>query len=143
MKKKPRGINLIERAFIVKRWESNTTKAHIQALIGDDSDQFVASAGQVMFVVLGACITEQVDEDMLEVRILRGGCNALIEQKGVPTILPQHRAAIRAALDACTSLIDALPRRALADSAIDLHKKLQAGDVWSADFEARLAQVVA
>lgn len=138
---KRRGFSLFERAMIERSWRERSTQAQIHALIGDDSDQFVDSAGRVMFVVLGACITEEVDEDLLEVRILRGGCNALIEQKGEPVITPERRASIRSGLEACERLIEALPRAALVASACDLELKLRRGYIMSSDFEALLQAV--
>lgn len=135
------GFSILERALIERSWHERSTQAHIHALIGDDSDEFVNNAGRVMFVVLGACVTEEVDEDLLEVRILRGGCNALIEQKGEPVITPERRASIRSGLEACERLIEALPRPALVASACDLELKLRRGYVMASDFEARLKAV--
>lgn len=84
---------------------------------------------------------EQIAPDMVEVRIVRGACNALIEQAGEPRIDPQRRASIRAGLEAAGQLLAALPRKARVDAVIDLRDKLDRGDVWASDYQALLGRV--
>lgn len=139
-KRRTHGLSLLERAIIVRTWDTEKTRAQIHALMGDDSNQFVNASGRVMFVVLGACIDEQVDEEMLELRILRSSVNALIEQQGESVITPQRRASLRSGLAACERLIGALPRAALVASACDLNIKMRTGHIMATDFQQRVAQ---
>lgn len=120
-RRKPRGCSPVERAIIAQQWEDTAVRARIHALIGQDSDQFVSAAGRVLFVVLGALLIEQIDPDMVEVRIVRGACNALIEQAG--------------------ELLAVLPRKARVDAVIDLRDKLDRGDVWASDYQTLLGRV--
>lgn len=101
----------------------------------------VRAAGRVLFVVLGALLIEQIDPDMVEVRIVRGACNALIDQAGEPRIDRQRRASIRAGLEAAGELLAVLPRKARVDAVIDLRDKLDRGDVWASDYQALLGRV--
>jgi len=130
----------VERAIIAQQWEDTAVRANIHALMGDDSAHFVNAAGRVLFVVLGALIAEEVDPDMPEVRIVRGACNALYEQAGEPRITPERRASIRAGLEAASRLLEALPRKARVDAAVDLKLKLEHGDVNWRDYEALFAR---
>ncbi len=135
------GVGPVERALIAKAWEDTSVRARIHALIGEDSDQFVSSAGSVLFVVLGALMAEGISPDMVEVRVVRGACNALLEQAGEPRIDPQRRASIRAGLEAAEQLLSVLPRKARVDAAIDLRNKLAVGDVWASDYRAMVARI--
>ncbi|HNG79148.1 MAG TPA: hypothetical protein PLW24_06750 [Burkholderiaceae bacterium] len=135
------GCSPVERAIIAQQWDDTAVRARIHALIGQDSDQFVSAAGRVLFVVLGALLIEQIDPDMVEVRIVRGACNALIEQAGEPHIDPLRRASIRAGLEAAGQLLAVLPRKARVDAAVDLRYKLDRGDVWASDYQALLGLV--
>lgn len=137
-------LSLIERAMLEKQWHATAVRAQIHAITGEDGNQFVNAAGRILWVVLEALSTEEVDPDLPEVRIIRGACNALEEQAGVEAITPARRASIRSGLDACDRLIDALPRKALIDGACALHLRLHGGGAvnWS-DFQDRLARVAA
>ena len=136
-------MSLIERALMEKQWHATAVRAQIHALTGEDGNHFVNAAGRIMWVVLEALTTEEIDPDLPEVRIIRGACNALEEQAGVEQITPERRASIRAGLEACDRLIEALPRKALTDGACALHLLLNRGDVLWGDFQARLAKVAA
>ncbi len=141
--RKPMGVSLIERAIIDKEWRSTVTSGQITALMGDGSNEMVNGAGRVLFVVLGACIAEEVDTDLLELRIIRGACNAVYEQKDEPTITAARRASIVSGLDACNRLIEVLPRRALVDAACDLAVKMRTQHINWTDFVPLLEAVAA
>lgn len=143
---KPRrrtSLSLIERAFIERDWHATAVVAQIHALAGDNSDKFVNAAGRIFFVVLGACIAEEVDSNTPELRILRGACNAMYEQAGEPVITPARRASMLAGLTAAEALIGGLERRSLIASACDLELKLRAGHINWHDFLPALDQVAA
>lgn len=136
-------MSLIERALMEKQWHATAVRAQIHAITGDDGNHFVDAAGRILWVVLEAAITEQVDPELPEIRIIRGACNSLEEQAGVEAITPARRASIRAGLEACDRLIEALPRKALIDGACELHLRLNRGAVNWSDFQARLQKVAA
>lgn len=140
-RRKPLGLPLIERALIDQQWRSTVTSGHIHALMGDSSDDMVNGAGRVLFVVLGACIAEQIDTDLVELRIIRGACNAVYEQKDAPTITAARRASIVSGLDACNRLIEVLPRRALVDAACDLALRMRTTNINWHDFVPLLEAV--
>lgn len=136
-------MSLIERALLERQWHATAVRAQIHAILGDDGNEFVASAGRILWVVLEALITEEVEADLPEVQIIRDACNALEEQAGVEAITPARRAAIRWGLEACDTLIDALPRKALIDGACALHLRLNRGAVKWSDFREKLEAVAA
>ncbi|SEF28475.1 hypothetical protein ABL840_26830 [Variovorax sp. NFACC27] len=136
-------LGLIARALIEKQWHATAVRAQIHAILGDDSDQFVAAAGRVLFVVLGALMAEDIDHDLPDVRIVRGACNALYEQAGVPVIDPTRRASLRSGLEACDRLVDGLQRKSLIDAACDLELKLKTGHLDWASFESLLEGIAA
>lgn len=136
-------MSLIERAMLERQWHATAVRAQIHAILGDDGNEFVAAAGRILWVVLEAAITEQVDPELPEIRIVRGACNSLEEQAGVEAITTARRASIRAGLEACDRLIEALPRKALIDGACALHLRLNRGAVKWSDFQERLQKVAA
>jgi len=137
------ALGLIARALIEKQWHATAVRAQIHAILGDDSDQFVAAAGRVLFVVLGALMAEDIDHDLPDVRIMRGACNALYEQAGVPVIDPTRRASLRSGLEACDRLVGGLQRKSLIDAACDLELKLKTGHLDWASFETLLEGIAA
>lgn len=130
------GLNLIEKAVIAQEWRHTSLEAQMLALCGLDSDKLVNKAGRVLFVVLGACIAEGVDEQIPEIRILRGAVNAVHEQAGEKDIPAARRASIVSGLQTAADLIAQLARKSLVDSACALELKLRTGHVNYSDFEA-------
>ena len=135
MKRRP-GLNLVERAVIAHEWRHTSLEAQMLALCGLDSDKLVNKAGRVLFVVLGACIAEDVDADTPEIRILRGAVNAVADQVGEKYIPAQRRASIVSGLQTAAALIAQLDRKSLVDAACALELKLRTGHVSHSDFEA-------
>lgn len=134
MKRRP-GLNLVERAVIAQQWRHTALEAQLLAMCSLDADKLVNKAGKMVYVVLGACITEKFDAEMLEMRILRGAVNAIHDQAGETVITPMRRKSIEHGLTVAASLIPQLPRKALVDAACDLELKLRTGHVHLSDFE--------
>lgn len=142
-RKRQARLSLLERALIEKQWHETSVRAQIHAILGDDSDHFVNAAGRVLFVVLGALVTEEADHTTPDVRIVRGACNALYEQAGESAIDPVRRASLRSGLEACDRLIRRLQRRSLTDAACELELTLRSSHLnWSA-FEQLLEGIAA
>lgn len=141
MKKKPKGLGMVERAVIAQQWRSSVSTARIHALIGDDSLELVQQAGRVFFVALGAAIIEKVPDDDVEVRIMRSCVNALHDQAGVTAIDPMRRNSIKAGLEAAVRLLDRLPYPSIVKSACDLHVKELNKGVWTSDFRELIGKL--
>jgi len=135
MKKQCKRISMVERAVIAQKWHQGAVSAQIHALIGDDSDVMIDSAGRILYVVLGAAIAEGVDPEQLELRIVRGAVNALYDQVDSIGIPADRRASIVRGLQAAGDLIPLLGRKHLVDSASILELKLRHGDVMMSDFQ--------
>jgi len=138
------GLNLIERALIAKTMRAEVVSAEIHALLGDDSDELVHKAGRILWIVLEAVVADGVDPEMLEVRIMRGACNAIYEQKGEARVTETRRASICSGLEAAERLFDVLPQRALTDAAVAMEVRLRNQNAvgWH-EFEQLLAKVAA
>lgn len=134
------GLSLIERALIEKQWHETAVSAQIHALIGDSSDGMVNAAGRVMFVVLGAAITEGISHEQPEIRIIRGAVNAVHDQAGEADIPAARRASIVSGLEACARLIPELQRRSLITAACDLTLKMRRQHIHYSDFLALVEQ---
>jgi hypothetical protein len=129
-----KSISPVERAVIAQKWHKSAVTANIHALIGDDSDALVNSAGRILYVVLGASIAEGIGPEQLEIRIIRGAVGALYDQVDSPTIPKDRRSSIVRGLQAANELIPMLERKNLVDSACELAMKLRRGDVLMSDF---------
>ena len=130
--RKPMGISPVERAVIANEWNKVALGAQLKALLIDDSDGMVQVAGRVFYVVLGACLAEEADENDPAIEVLSDAANAMYDQKGDPTIEAARRARIVAGLEVCEFLIDVLDRKSITDAACNLYVKLRTGHVnWS------------
>jgi hypothetical protein len=142
MKHQPKRPSLLELAIARKRvydeWTAANTSARIQAIMGENPDQFVDQAGKVFYVVLGAAIAMELDPDMVQLRIIRGAVNSLVDLAGMPTLPDTHRHSIEAGLRACDELVEAMPNIEIQKAALVLATTLKKGDVWSTDFEQLL-----
>ena len=135
---KQTGLNLVERAVIAQEWRHTTLEAQMLALCSLDSDKVVNKAGRTLYVVLGACMAEQLDPEMPEIRILCGSVNAVHDQAGEVEIPELRRASIVRGLQVCAELVPLLERKALVNAACELALKLRTGHVNMSDFEAIL-----
>ena len=133
------GLNRIEKAVIANEWRHVALEAQMLAMCSLNSKKVVDQAGRMLFVVLGACITDGVSQDDPNVRILRGAVNAVHDQAGENHIPDQRRQSILIGLQTAAAMIPALDRKALVASACDLALKLRTGHVHLSDFEAVLA----
>lgn len=132
------GLNLVERAVIANEWRHTALEAQMLALCSLDSHKLVNKAGRMLFVVLGAAITQRMDANLPAIRIIRGAVNAVHDQAGEPDIPAARRASIVSGLNAAAGLIAELDRRHMVDAACDLALKLRRDDVVLADFETIL-----
>ena len=71
MKRKPIGLNPVERAVIAQEWRHTALEAQMLAMCSLDSNQLVNKAGRMLYVVLGAAMAANMSHDALEIRILR------------------------------------------------------------------------
>ncbi|MES2415110.1 MAG: hypothetical protein V4614_14990 [Pseudomonadota bacterium] len=132
------GLNLVERAVIANEWRHVALEAQMLAMCSLDGEKVVNKAGRMLFVVLGACIADGVEQDDPNIRILRGAVNAVHDQAGEKDIPHMRRQSIVIGLQTAAALIPELNRKSLVDAACDLALKLRAGDVKLSDFEAIL-----
>lgn len=142
MKRRPPGLSLIERALIEKKWHATAVEASVQALLGDDSRRMVDAAGKILYVVLGACIAEEADENEPAMIALREAVDAVHDQAGEPVIPPERRARIIGGLEVCSFLVSVLDRKNVIAAACDLALKLRRGVITSEDFERMLKRKV-
>jgi hypothetical protein len=136
MKNRPPRLNLIERALIERDWHQTAVSAQIHALYSDNSQGMVEAAGQVLYVVLGAALTEGVDPEHEELQAVRTAVRAMHDQVGEPEISATRRASIVGGLEASERLIPALPRSSLIEVACDLKQKLKYKHLRLSDFDA-------
>lgn len=115
-------------------WHVNKFIDEIHILIGGDSDKLVEGAGRIYFVILGACMAQEIGADDPDVRILRGAVEAMHEQADNPVVDEVRRLSIVSGLWACNRLMGRLKRQNIVNSAGDLNRKLKAGDVRYSDF---------
>jgi hypothetical protein len=143
MKRRQYGPSLIERALIEKQWHATALEATVQALVSDDSARMVNAAGKILYVVLGACIAEEADENDPAMVAVREAVDAVHDQAGLYTVPPERRARIVAGLDVCGFLVSVLDRKNLIAAACELHAKLARGQyITTADFERLLKREV-
>lgn len=142
MKRRQLGLSLIERALIEKQWHVTAVEAQVQAVASDDSHRMVNAAGKLLFVVLGACIAEEADENEPAMVAVREAVDAIHDQAGEPVIPPERRARIVAGLDVCAFLVSVLDRKNVVASACELHAKLKRGHLTTEDFERMLKREV-
>jgi hypothetical protein len=135
-RRRPAGISLIERALIERDWHSTAVSAQIHALYGDSSHGMVNAAGRVLYVILGAAITDGLDHEHPDIRIVRGAVNAVHDQVGEEEIPAARRASIVSGLEASERLIPLLQRRSLITAACDLKQKMKTSHVHLSDFHA-------
>ena len=133
--KRTYGLNPIEKAVIAQQWRHVALEAQMLAMCSLESDKLVEKAGRMLFVILGACIAEGVDDDDPSVRILRGAVNAVHDQAGEKVIPAMRRQSIVIGLETAAAMIPELGRTALVASACDLAIKLRTGHVHLSDFE--------
>jgi hypothetical protein len=136
MKNRPPRLNLMERALIERDWHHTVVSAQIHALYGDNSQGMVDTAGRVLYVVLGAALTEGVDPEREELQAVRSAVSAMHDQIGEPEIPETRRARIVGGLEASERLIPHLPRVSLIRAACDLKEKLKNKHILLSDFEA-------
>lgn len=140
--KRPQKIGLVERAVITKNLREMLATSRIHALMGGDSNQLVHQAGMVMYVVLGAAIAEDLPADTPYLKIIRGAVNALSDQAEVEEISAVHRASICSGLEACMSLLEYLPYKAVVDAACDLELQRRVTRfIGTQDFNALIAKL--
>lgn len=139
----PRGLSLIERAILEKQVRETLDAAHRSALSGDDSDEMVNKAGRIFYVVLGAAVRDEMDRDLPDIRIVRGACNAMFEQKGCAVVDSGRRASLKAGLQAAERLLCALDYDSVVKEAFELHLQLRAGHVGWHDFQRLMEKVAA
>ena len=133
-KQRPKTIGMVERALIAQEWEANTDCAHINALMGESGNALVNRAGRTLYVVLGGALAAGMKPDELNIRIVRGACNALYDQADTDDITPERRTAIRRGLEASKELIPIIGRKHLVDAACQLKLMLKQRDVLMSDF---------
>lgn len=141
MKKRARrrsapGLSLIEKAMVERDWHSTAVSAQIHALYGDNSDGMVESAGRVLYVILGAAITDGFDPEHINIRIVRGAVNAVHDQAGEQEIAAARRASIVSGLEAAERLMPVLQRRSVIGAACDLKQKMKTSHIHLSDFQA-------
>ena len=128
-------VGMVERAIIANKWRLESVDAKIHALIGDNSKEMVHLAGKMLYVALGAALTEKMDADDVDVRIIRGAVNAVHDQAENPVIDPLHRQSIVSGLEAVSRLIQRVDRKSLIDSACDLSIKMRSQHLHYSDFQ--------
>ena len=134
------GLSLIEKAIVERDWHSTAVSAQIHALYGDNSNGMVDASGRVLFVILGAAITDGFDPEHVDIRIVRGAVNAVHDQAGEEDIPAARRASIVSGLEAAERLMPLLQRRSLIDAACDLKQKMKTKHIHLSDFQALIEQ---
>lgn len=134
------GLSLVEKAIVERDWHSTAVSAQIHALYGDNSDGMVESAGRVLYVILGAAITDGFDPEHVDIRIVRGAVNAVHDQAGEEVIPAARRASIVSGLEAAERLMPLLQRRSLIVAACDLKQKMKTKHIHLSDFQALIEQ---
>lgn len=140
-RRNPFYISMVERAVIAEKWRKSSIDAKINAWLGDDSDRVVDLAGRMFYVALGAARIEDISEDDLDVRIIRGAVNAVYDQAGQPEVARQHRASIASGLEAVSRFCKRVKQESLTASACDLELKLRFGDVYISDFDKLMGAI--
>jgi hypothetical protein len=133
---RPYGLNMVERALLAQRWRKESVSAGIHAMIGEDAEKLVNTAGKTAYVILGACAAANLSHDLPDIRILRGAVNAIYDQADQQDIPEHRRASIVSGLEACNRLLPLLTQRQVSDAALDLELRLLHGDVHYSDFLA-------
>lgn len=139
MKKKQRGLNMVERALIAQKWRQQAVDAKIHALIGDNSKAMVQSAGRMLYVALGAAMQEQFTAEDPDIRVIRGAVNAVHDQADEPVIQEERRASILSGLHAVGRIVGRVPVASITDAACDLELKLRCKHIHHNDFLALMA----
>lgn len=142
MKRRQPRLSLIERALIEKQWHATAVEANVQALLSDDGIKLVNAAGRILFVVLGACIEEEADENEPAMVALRDAVDALHDQAQEAEVLPERRARLIAGLEVCSFLVSVLDRKNVIAAACDLALKMKRGHLTTEDFERLLKREV-
>lgn len=129
-------LNLFERQRLRQTWSERTVNAGIHALATDDAQVVMAKVGTLLYVVLGAAMLENLDQDAPDMRILRAAANVLGELVGTDKLTHQQQASMSSALEALKRIVAALSEESLFIAATEAKRILAAGPVSLADFQA-------
>jgi hypothetical protein len=108
--------------------------AEIHVLMGGDSDKLVDGAGKIIFVVLGGALAQGIEEDDVDVRIVRGASEAMYEQAENPVIDEMRRKSLISGLWACNRLLERIDRQHIKSTAFLLAARLKLGHIRYSDF---------
>ena len=120
MKKRQRPVKLhpfIKQAIRAK-WRSETVKADIHTLIGEDKDKLMAYASVLFFVAGGCAMWLEWTGDEPDFRILRGSVNALDDMKARNGITQDDRGSLHAGMLAASRILEITPEEVVNDAAL-------------------------
>jgi hypothetical protein len=133
-------VGPLHRAIAYQQWSATGVDAQIHAILGGNPTELCNLAGRMFFTILGASITEKLDPEDRDIRIVRGAVNAVYDQVDATEISPANRASILSGLEAVKRLASAMKQRSIVDSHFDLINKLRTGHVNYSDFERLIAE---
>lgn len=139
MKKKQKGLNMVERALIAQKWRQTSVDARIHVLIGEDPKNMVKTAGRMFYVALGAAMQERFTAEDPDIRVIRGAVNAVHDQVDEAEISEERRASILSGLHAVGRIVGRVPVASITDAACDLELKLRCKHIHHNDFLALMA----
>lgn len=129
-------LHPLERQRLRQVWSERTVNAGIHALATDDAQVVMAKVGTLLYVVLGAALLENLDQDAPDMRILRAAANVLGDLVGTEKLTHLQQATMSSALEALKRVVAALPEESLFIAASQAKRILAAGPVTQADFHA-------
>lgn len=131
-RKPPKSINPVLRAVCADKWQRGAVTAQIQAIAGGDPDKIAHHAGRVIYVILGASLLDGLDQDLPDMRIIKGAAGALYDLAGADGVRDDLRVAVISGLNACGRMCELLSGKSMVDAACDLEISLKIGHLsWS------------
>lgn len=140
MKRRTVATNPVARAVAVQQWTQQGIDAQLQAFMGADARKVCNAVGRMLFVALGAAITEGLSADEPDLRVIRGAVNSLYDMADLEDVPEGMRQSVISGLEAVKRIAARVKVKSLADAHFDLIRKLSARDVRMSDFSELLAQ---
>lgn len=141
MKKKRQpviGINLVERAVLLKQWNDFSRSGQIHVLTGEWAPHLVNYAGRMVYVALACALTSHIAADDIDVRILRGATGALYDQADQSEIF--NRQALLSGVEAALRVGNRVGSKALVNEIVRMEIRLRTGHLNYSDFEEMFAE---
>lgn len=128
-------MNPVMMAVLAQKWSQLGVRAQIHALTGMDTRRLVNYAGKILWTAIDSAIRDGLDIEQPDMRIVRGGVNAVYDQFQREAVDESLRQPILSGLEAAERLLAQCKQKTIVQSVIDLDIRLRRGMVGIDDFQ--------